>query len=308
MHPRPAAIAPSFHTDVFPELKTKYVDTGKVRFVFREFPLDNLAVAAFMLARCAGDDRYFPMVGALFETQKTWAVPGADAKDKLLLIAKQAGISQEQFDKCLADKELFGKIVEVRQRGHEKFGVEFHAELLRQRQAHAGRPQARRLRGRDRGQACGDAAGRRDGDPRAQPLGMKLRLLTASILLATACGVAACGGGAVGSADTKALNVPAKEELLQEGPLGDRVIGKPSAPVTIIEYASLTCPHCRAYHRDVFPRVKKRADRHRQGALHRPRVPDRALGGDGGDHHALRTGGKEPLLHRAIPGAASRNG
>jgi protein-disulfide isomerase len=114
----------SFHTDVFPELKTKYVDTGKVRFVFREFPLDNLAVAAFMLARCAGDDRYFPMVGALFETQKTWAVPGTDAKDKLLLIAKQAGISQEQFDKCLADKELFGKIVEVRQRGHEKFGVD----------------------------------------------------------------------------------------------------------------------------------------------------------------------------------------
>jgi protein-disulfide isomerase len=86
---------------------------------------------------------------------------------------------------------------------------------------------------------------------------MKLRLLTASILLATACGVAACGGGAVGSADTKALNVPAKEELLQEGPLGDRVIGKASAPITIIEYASLTCPHCRAYHRDVFPRVKR---------------------------------------------------
>lgn len=114
----------TFHTDVFPELKTKYVDTGKVRFVFREFPLDNLAVAAFMLARCAGDDRYFPMIGALFETQKTWAVPGTDAKDKLLLIAKQAGISQEQFDKCLADKELFGKIVEVRQRGHEKFGVD----------------------------------------------------------------------------------------------------------------------------------------------------------------------------------------
>lgn len=114
----------SFHTEVFPELKTKYIDTGEVRFVFREFPLDNLAVAAFMLARCAGDDRYYPMIGALFETQDTWAVQGADAKDKLLLIARQAGISKEQFDTCLADKELFGKIVEVRQRAHDKFGVD----------------------------------------------------------------------------------------------------------------------------------------------------------------------------------------
>ena len=114
----------TFHTDVYPALKTKYIDTGQVRFVFREFPLDNLAVAAFMLARCAGNDRYFPMVGALFETQETWAVPGADAKDKLLLIARQAGISKEQFDKCLGDQELFGKIVEVRQRAHDKFGVD----------------------------------------------------------------------------------------------------------------------------------------------------------------------------------------
>lgn len=113
-----------FHTDVFPELKEKYIDTGKVQFVLREFPLDGLAVAAFMLARCAGDDRYYPMVGGMFETQKTWAVPGEDGKQKLSLIAKQAGFSQESFDKCMADQELFDKIVEVRQRGHDKYGVD----------------------------------------------------------------------------------------------------------------------------------------------------------------------------------------
>jgi protein-disulfide isomerase len=113
-----------FQTKVLPELKTKYIDTGKVRYTLREFPLDNLAVAAFMLARCAGDDRYYPMVDALFETQENWAVAGGDAKEKLLQIARQAGISKEQFDKCLADKELFGKIVQVRESAHDKFQVD----------------------------------------------------------------------------------------------------------------------------------------------------------------------------------------
>jgi predicted DsbA family dithiol-disulfide isomerase len=86
--------------------------------------LDGLAVAAFMLARCAGPDRYYPMVGALFETQGTWAVPGTEGKDKLLLIARQAGFSKEKFDQCLADKELFNKIVAVRQRANDKFQVD----------------------------------------------------------------------------------------------------------------------------------------------------------------------------------------
>jgi protein-disulfide isomerase len=113
-----------FHTDVLPELQKKYIDNGQARLILREFPLDGLAVAAFMLARCAGPDRYYPMVNALFETQKTWAMPGADGKEKLLMIAKQAGFSKEKFDQCLADKELFDKIVAVRTRAPEKYGVE----------------------------------------------------------------------------------------------------------------------------------------------------------------------------------------
>lgn len=114
----------NFYTNVFPEVKEKYIDTGKAKFVFREFPLDGLAVAASMLARCAGDDRFYPMIDGLFETQETWAVPGEDGKEKLLLIAKQAGFSQEKFDECLADKELFDKIVAVRKKAHEEYGVE----------------------------------------------------------------------------------------------------------------------------------------------------------------------------------------
>lgn len=113
-----------FYTEVFPEVKKKYIDTGKARFIFREFPLDGLAVAASMLARCSGDDRFYPMVDGLFETQATWAVPGADGKEKLKLIAKQAGFSEESFDKCLGDKELFDKIVAVRKKAHEEYKVD----------------------------------------------------------------------------------------------------------------------------------------------------------------------------------------
>lgn len=113
-----------FHTLVLPELQTKYIDTGQAKLILREFPLDGLAVAAFMLARCAGPDRYYPMVGALFETQKTWAMQGPEGKEKLLLIAKQAGFSKEKFDQCIGDKEMFNKIVEVRAIGNEKFGVD----------------------------------------------------------------------------------------------------------------------------------------------------------------------------------------
>jgi protein-disulfide isomerase len=112
-----------FEKDVFPELKTKYVDTGKVRFIFREFPLDGLAARASMLARCAGPDRYFPIIDGLFQTQQSWVVQ-EEGMEKLLQFARQAGFSKESFDKCMNDKDLFNKIVEVRSIGHEKFGVD----------------------------------------------------------------------------------------------------------------------------------------------------------------------------------------
>ena len=121
-----AARDPAFAKAMLDEAATAFLngEPHVARLILREFPLDGLAVAAFMLARCAGPDRYYPMVDALFETQKTWAMPGTDGKEKLLIIAKQAGFSKEKFDQCLADKELFDKIVETRKIAHEKFGVD----------------------------------------------------------------------------------------------------------------------------------------------------------------------------------------
>ncbi len=114
----------NFQSDSFPKVKSEYIDTGKARYIFREFPIDGLALAASMVARCVGAERFFPMVDALFETQKTWAVPGAEGKEKLLQVARQAGMSKQEFDKCLEDKQLFENLVEIRRRAHEEYGVD----------------------------------------------------------------------------------------------------------------------------------------------------------------------------------------
>src|SRR5712692_3988529 len=111
-----------FHETVYPEMKKKYVDTGKIRFIFREFPLDPLAAAGSMLARCAGKDKFFPLVETLFAQQKEWVTQ--KPLQPLLGIAKQAGFTQESFDKCLANQEVLNGIEEARQRAAQKLGVQ----------------------------------------------------------------------------------------------------------------------------------------------------------------------------------------
>ena len=112
-----------FHKDVVPDLKSKYVDTGKARYIIREFPLDNLAFAAFMLARCAGPEKYFPFVTALYAKQKDWAFGEGDPVPRLFKMAQQAGFTKDSFEKCLKDQKLLDGITAVRKRAHEKFGV-----------------------------------------------------------------------------------------------------------------------------------------------------------------------------------------
>jgi protein-disulfide isomerase len=110
-----------FSVTTFPELKTRYIDTGKVRFIMREFPLDPLAAAGFMLARCAGKDKYMPMVETLFAKQADWVVQ--KPLDPLKEIAKQAGFTQESFEACLANQKILDSIQAVRDRASQKLGV-----------------------------------------------------------------------------------------------------------------------------------------------------------------------------------------
>lgn len=111
----------AFHHDVYPALKKNYIDTGKVKFILREFPLDPLATAAFMLARETGDKRD-AVVDLLFSQQKNWAFVDKPL-DGLANILKQAGIGQEKFEAVLKDQDLYKKVTDVRARGNEKFGV-----------------------------------------------------------------------------------------------------------------------------------------------------------------------------------------
>jgi protein-disulfide isomerase len=113
-----------FTKDVWPEFKKKYVDTGKVRYIFREFPLDNLAAAASMLARCAGNDKAFPLIEVMFEKQQEWAFGEGNPVPRLFEIAKQAGFTQESFDKCLTDQKLLDDITAGRTRASDVFGVQ----------------------------------------------------------------------------------------------------------------------------------------------------------------------------------------
>ena len=111
----------TFHTTVYPVLKSRYIDTGKVRYILREFPLDPLAAGAFMLARCAGDGAYYQMVDTLFAQQKQWAFV-QNPIPLLLSIAKQNGFTEQRFEQCLSDQKMLDAIEEVRQRG-AKLGV-----------------------------------------------------------------------------------------------------------------------------------------------------------------------------------------
>jgi protein-disulfide isomerase len=111
-----------FYATTFPELKSKYIDTGKVRFILREFPLDPLATAGFMLARCAGDDKRNAIVDLLFAQQKNWAFTNKPL-EALAALLKQTGMSQNSFDACLKNQDLYDKIAKMHDRAAEKFGV-----------------------------------------------------------------------------------------------------------------------------------------------------------------------------------------
>ncbi len=118
-----------FQEKTFPKLKERYIDTGKVRFIFREFPLDPLAAGAFMLARCADKDKYFAIIDLLFGTQRQWVVP--NPLQPLLNVAKQAGYTEETFNTCLKNQQVLDGIQSVRDRAAKVLNVEFNADFFR---------------------------------------------------------------------------------------------------------------------------------------------------------------------------------
>jgi protein-disulfide isomerase len=109
----------AFHRDVLPALKSEYIDTGKARYVVREFPLNEAALAGAVIARCLDPSRYFAFVDLLFSKQADWAFQ-QDALTPLKELAKQAGMTSEDFDKCIDNEALQKQILDVREEGQKK--------------------------------------------------------------------------------------------------------------------------------------------------------------------------------------------
>ena len=106
-----------FHEGTFKELKEKFIDTGKIRFIFRELPFDDLALAAFMLARCAPKDKYFPMLDILFQQQAKWTARDANPREELFRIAQLAAFTKDSFEACLKNEDVAKGIIATREAG-----------------------------------------------------------------------------------------------------------------------------------------------------------------------------------------------
>lgn len=106
----------SFHNDTYKAFKERFIDTGKVRMIYRDFPLDGIALRAAMMARCTVDQRYFGLIQVLYKSQDKWS-RARDPVAELALVGRLAGMDQATFDACLASEELLNGVLKIRQQG-----------------------------------------------------------------------------------------------------------------------------------------------------------------------------------------------
>ena len=112
----------AFHAKILPDLKERYIDTGKVRLVLRDFPLDQNALRASVIAHCAGEARYPQFVEVFFAQQQSWA-RATDPVQALKQLAQLGGLSGDKVDACLADKALEDAVLQARLDGQEKYDI-----------------------------------------------------------------------------------------------------------------------------------------------------------------------------------------
>jgi protein-disulfide isomerase len=112
----------NFHINTLPALKSEYIDKGLVKLVYRDFPLDGLALRAAMMAQCAGADRYFGYLELLFGRQVQWAT-AKDPLEGLAAIGKIGGMTDEEFKACLTDKTVEQKVLSSALEGEKTYAV-----------------------------------------------------------------------------------------------------------------------------------------------------------------------------------------
>ena len=110
-----------FHTQILPEIKKKWIDTGKVKLVYRDFPLDQIAAKAAQIAECAGNDKYFGVVDIIFRGQPQWAT-AADPVAELSKPLRIAGLGENEIKACLANEAMSNAVIND-YKGGETMGV-----------------------------------------------------------------------------------------------------------------------------------------------------------------------------------------
>lgn len=204
-----------FHNNVLPTIQKEYIDTGKVRLIFRDFPLNAPALAAAHMAQCAakqgGDEKYFTALKAMFEKQNDWAF-GQDSKPKLMAIAAGLGLEEKALAVCMEDKALETKIVTSRQDGTKKMKVEATPTFFV------------------------------NGEKAESMRSVEDARKTLNTVLSG-----------------KSLDKAAKEAAKKATAIRDSdiVLGKAKAPVTVLEYANIACPHCGQFHKNVIEALQK---------------------------------------------------
>lgn len=129
-----------FHTGTLPKLKSEYIETGRVKYVYRDFPLDRFALSAAMLAHCAGPERYFTFLDVFFQQQPNWT-HGKDEGailNSLKRLARLGGMSETQANECLQNKQLQDTIVATSVTGQNQFQVRSTPTLIINGERHAG--------------------------------------------------------------------------------------------------------------------------------------------------------------------------
>ena len=112
----------NFHRDTLPVLKERYIDTGKVRMLLRDFPLDRYALFAAVIAHCAGNDRYPAFVDVFLQTQQQW-LSAPDPLAALKSLGQLGGLTMERMDACLADEKMIDAVLEMRLEGEQTYNV-----------------------------------------------------------------------------------------------------------------------------------------------------------------------------------------
>lgn len=127
----------TFHNDTMPQLKAEWLDTGRAKLVFREFPLDRLAVMASAVARCSGPDHYFGFIDVLFETQPTWA-RAEDPVGAIKQIVRMGGLDPAMVDACVADSAVIDGVIATRIHGEQNYDIQSTPSFVIDGEVHGG--------------------------------------------------------------------------------------------------------------------------------------------------------------------------